>query len=192
MEAKNMSLENLSNEIAATAEAEAKAIIADAKVEAKAIMAAAITEAEALTEANSKKASREAEQVSRELVASARQANQKRLLIAKREEIESTLSSIREQVGSAGMKGRAAMLKTLVATAEKISEGKMVMRPFALDRKVLDKESGSFTLGDDVDGLGGFILEAADGSVSYDFRFDGLLDDSWAAKLPQVNDTLFG
>ncbi len=187
-----MSLENLSNEIAASAKAEAKAIVADAKVEAKAILAAAKAEAEAFTDANSKKAGREAEQISRELVASARQANQKRLLIAKREEIESTLASIREQVGSAGMKGRSAMLKSLVATAEKISDGKMILRPVTIDRKVLDKESGSFTLGDDVEGLGGFILEAGDGSVSYDFRFDGLLDESWATKLPIVNETLFG
>ena len=34
-------------------------------------------------------------------------------------------------------------------------------------------------VGSSVDGLGGFILEAADGSVSYDMRFDTLLETAW-------------
>jgi vacuolar-type H+-ATPase subunit E/Vma4 len=46
-------------------------------------------------------------------------------------------------------------------------------------------------MGDDVEGLGGFILEAADGSVSFDMRFDTLLNQVWIDKRALINSTLF-
>ena len=46
--------------------------------------------------------------------------------------------------------------------------------------------------GDDVDGLGGFMLEAEDGTLSFDLRFDTLLEDAWVEQRAAVNETLFG
>ena len=45
---------------------------------------------------------------------------------------------------------------------------------------------------DEIDGLGGFMMEAADGSVSFDFRFDSLLDRTWTDERAAINETLFG
>ena len=66
----------------------------------------------------------------------------------------------------------------------------MILRPVSTDRKILEK--GTFTLGDDVDGLGGFILESKDGSIVLDYRFDSRLDDAWNENLRDVNKILFG
>jgi vacuolar-type H+-ATPase subunit E/Vma4 len=46
-------------------------------------------------------------------------------------------------------------------------------------------------MGEEADGLGGFVLDAEDGSVSYDFRFDALLTRAWTDNLPGVSAALF-
>ena len=46
-------------------------------------------------------------------------------------------------------------------------------------------------MGDAVEGLGGFVLEATDGSVSYDMRFDTLLEASWKDELSATTKILF-
>ena len=47
-------------------------------------------------------------------------------------------------------------------------------------------------MGDDVDGLGGFMLESEDGRLSFDLRFDTLLEEAWTQQRAAVNETLFG
>jgi V/A-type H+-transporting ATPase subunit E len=124
-----------------------------------------------------------------EVVASAKQANQKHLLIARREELDETWNSIRVSVASPELKGRSDVLSALLAEASKSGEG-MLLRPVSTDRKALEK--GNFSLGDDVEGLGGFVLESKDGSIVLDYRFDSRLEEAWNANLGTVNKTLFG
>ena len=66
----------------------------------------------------------------------------------------------------------------------------MILRPVSTDRKELEKSD--FTLGDDVEGLGGFILESKDSSIVLDYRFDSRLDEAWKANIREVNNILFG
>ena len=47
-------------------------------------------------------------------------------------------------------------------------------------------------MGDEVEGLGGFVLEAEDKSISFDMRFDTLLESAWMENRAAVNETLFG
>ena len=47
-------------------------------------------------------------------------------------------------------------------------------------------------MGEDIDGLGGFVLESADGSVLMDYRFEGRLRNAWDASLGEVSSVLFG
>jgi V/A-type H+-transporting ATPase subunit E len=135
------------------------------------------------------RAERESAQLSVEVVASAKQANQKHLLIARREELDETWNSIRVSVASPDLKGRSDVLSALLAEASKSGEG-MLLRPVSTDRKALEK--GNFSLGDDVEGLGGFVLESKDGSIVLDYRFDSRLEEAWNANLGTVNKTLFG
>ena len=186
-----MTLETLAKDIAASAEADVKALIDEAKNEAKKITDEAKDKASKITEDANTRAEREASQISREVVASARQADQKAILIAKREAMDSTHAAVKEQLADPGFKGRASMLKSLMAKADKMATSDFVIRPVEVDRKALEDLKGKRKVGESVDGLGGFILEAADGSVSFDMRFDTLLDTAWNQSLSEVNKILF-
>ncbi len=187
-----MTLETLANDIAAAAESDAEALIAKAKAEAKHLLADAESKATTLREEAQQRAEKEAEQIARETVASARQSNQKDVLIARRKVLDATLAAAREHIADPGMKGRAAVLKSLLADSKKLAKGKYIIRPVEVDRAAISKQAGDRKVGESVDGLGGFILEAEDGSVSFDMRFDNMLERAWSNQLAAVNETLFG
>ena len=201
-----MTLDALAIEIDKAADEEAKAITDAAKAKAEDIVAEAERQLKSLRSDIISKAERECSQIKTEMVASARQANQKSILIARREELDATKVSVREMVGSANLKGRSALLKSLVTEARgdakaesarsKKGDAKMILRPVGVDRSALEKSKakggGDFEVGDDIDGLGGFVLEAPDGSVVLDYRFDALLEQSWTKALPAVTSALFG
>jgi vacuolar-type H+-ATPase subunit E/Vma4 len=67
----------------------------------------------------------------------------------------------------------------------------MVLRPVKTDRAALSKSAGQFKIGDDIDGLGGFVLESEDGSVMMDYRFEGRLREAWDSSLGEVSRILF-
>lgn len=187
-----MTLETLAKDIADAADTEAKALIAKAKAEAKQLLADADAKATTLREEATLRAEKEAAQIARETVASARQSNQKDVLIARRKVLDATLDAARKHVADPGMKGRAALLKSLLADSKVLGSGKFVIRPVEIDRAAITKEAGDRKIGASVNGLGGFILEAEDGSVSYDMRFDNMLNRAWTSQLSAVNETLFG
>ena len=202
-----MTLDALAIEIDKAADEEAKAITDAAKAKAEDIVAEAERKLKSLRSDIISKAERECSQIKTEMVASARQANQKSILIARREELDATKVSVREMVGSANLKGRSALLKSLVTEARgdakaesarsKKGDAKMILRPVGVDRPALEKGKpkkgeDDFEVGDDIDGLGGFVLEAPDGSVVLDYRFDALLEQSWTKALPAVTTALFG
>ena len=187
-----MTLETLANDIAAAAEKEAKALISNAQAEANKLLADADAKASALREEAQQRAEKEAVQLARETVASARQSNQKDILIARRKVLDATFDAARQHIADPGMKGRAALLKSLLAESKKLAKGEFVIRPVEIDRAAISKEAGDRTVGESVDGLGGFILEAEDGSVSFDMRFDNMLDRAWSGQLSAINETLFG
>ncbi len=202
-----MTLDALAIEIDKAADEEAKAITDAAKAKAEDIVAEAERKLKSLRSDIISKAERECSQIKTEMVASARQANQKSILIARRKELDATKVSVREMVGSANLKGRSALLKSLVTEARgdakaesarsKKGDAKMILRPVGVDRPALEKSKpkkgeDDFEVGDDIDGLGGFVLEAPDGSVVLDYRFDALLEQSWTKALPAVTSALFG
>ena len=81
------------------------------------------------------------------------------------------------------------ILDSLVKEASKSKSG-MIMRAVSSDRASLSKSG--FTMGDDIEGLGGFVLESKDGSTVLDFRFDFRLEAAWKSSLGEVNNILFG
>lgn len=186
-----MTLETLAKDIAEAAETEAKNMIAAAKDEAKALVDEASTRVAEIESEAKQRAEKEAGQIAREVVASARQSNQKDVLVARRMVMDATYNTAKNTVADPGMKGRAAILKTLLAEAKKVGEGDFIVRPVAVDEAAIKKGAGDFKMGDSVDGLGGFILEAADGSVSFDMRFDNMLGRAWSDQLANINATLF-
>ena len=136
-----MTLETLANDIAAAAETDAKALIAEAKAEAKQLIAEAEAKASTLREQAQQRAEKEAEQIACETVASARQSNQKDVLIARRKVLDATLEAARTRIADPGMKGRAALLKSLLSSSKKLAKGKFVIRPVEIDRAAISKEA---------------------------------------------------
>ena len=183
-----MSLETLAAEITKQAQEEAGAILNEAKTEAKRIEEEASSDATQTSSMATSKAERESEQISIELVASARQANQKRALIARREELELTWEAAKEEVSSPKLAGRKKILDSLVKEASD-TKADVVMRPVKTDRSALSKSG--FKMGEDIEGLGGFVLESKDGSTMLDFRFDMMLEEAWKNTLGEINEILF-
>ena len=187
-----MTLDALASDIDAAAEEEAKAITDAAKAKAKATIAEARKELKSLRSEISSRAMRECSQIMTETVASARQTNQKAMLIARRDELDATRESVREIIGSTNLKGRSGLRQSLIGEAMRDEEAVMILRPVGIDRPALESAGSDFEFGDDIDGLGGFVLEAPDGSVLLDYRFDGRLEKSWSTALPRVTSVLFG
>jgi vacuolar-type H+-ATPase subunit E/Vma4 len=46
-------------------------------------------------------------------------------------------------------------------------------------------------MGDDIDGLGGFVIESDGGTVSMDYRFESRLEAAWDDNLAAIAETLF-
>ncbi len=186
-----MSLDKLASEIESMAKAEAKKIANDSKAEAKRISDEAKTSVKEYREDAVSQAERMSEQIAVETIAAARQRNQKRLLVARRAELDAAWEEVISQVGSADLKGREGILDSLLEKAAAEAGEDMVLRPVAVDRDTLSNSS-DFQIGEDIDGLGGFVLESTDGSVLMDYRFEGRLRDAWDTSLGEVSSTLFG
>ena len=186
-----MSLENLAEKIASAAKSEADEVIKAANEQASEIINSAKSEASIMENNSTEKVNKEVSQLAVEVVASAKQANQKRVLIAKRDELDSTWKSVQELVGSGKLSGRKTLLESIVKDADNSENKGMILRPVAIDRGVLSKSGSSFKLGDDIEGLGGFILESKDGSISLDYRFDSRLDSCWNDNIKNVSEILF-
>jgi vacuolar-type H+-ATPase subunit E/Vma4 len=84
------------------------------------------------------------------------------------------------------------MLDSLLKEAKAEAKGKMTLRPASIDRSALEQKASDFTLGDDIEALGGFMLVSNDGSISLDYTFDSKLNDAWLTSLGDVNQALFG
>jgi len=187
-----MSLNTIADEIGSLAKDEAKKVKSAAKKEAKAIQKEAQGQVDDYHTDVMARTERSSQQLSVETVAAARQANQQRLLVARREELDATWAQVVDAVGSAKFKGRSDMLKALVAEAKDAGTEGMVLRPVSKDRKALEQSAKSVDFGDDIDGIGGFVIESKDGSVSMDYRFEGRLRTAWENSLGEVSTILFG
>ena len=193
-----MSLDKLASEIESMAKAEAKVVSKEAKAEAKRIGDEAKDSVAEYRDAAINQAEKMSDRIAVESIAAARQRNQKRLLVARRAELDATWSEVMSQVGKADLKGRENILESLMEMATAESGDDMILRPIAVDRKILTAfsethgEYHDFQIGGDIDGLGGFVLESPDGSVLMDYRFEGRLRDAWEASLGEINNKLFG
>ena len=187
-----MSLDKLAGEIEAMAKAEAKAVTDEATKEAKRIAKEAKETVSSYREEAIANASRMCDQIAVESIAAARQRNQKTLLVARRAELDATWEEVLSRAASPDMKGRNEVLNSLLAQASEQAPSGMILKPVKTDRDFLSKNSSGFEIGDEVDGLGGFVLEDSDGSVLMDYRFEGRLSNAWDDRLGEVSNILFG
>ena len=170
-----MTLETLANDIAAAAEEEAKALIAEAKAEAKKLLADA---------GQSQRPARRSTTASRKRShADCTRNGGQRTAVQPKGRPDRSPESARCNLGCRTPthrrprhEGSSGAVEIHAGGFQEIGQGKFVIRPVEIDRAAISKEAGDRKVGESVDGLGGFILEAEDGSVSFDMRFDNMLD----------------
>jgi V/A-type H+-transporting ATPase subunit E len=183
-----MGLENVVNDIleqakseCATIEAEAQdeadAIINEAKARAKTI----ITESQAEVEANIQRRLKQEK-------SSAQLENKRAALNAKKDVLDSVYLSAREAISSFPPDKNASMLKVILDMHR--SDGTRIYSN-ARDAKLV-RELTDLTFVDEIDCIGGLIIENDDGSVRLDYTFDRILDDVSEKTLKPVSDILFG
>ena len=187
-----MSLDKLASEIEAMAKAEAKAVTDKGGDEAKRIADEASETVSTYREEAIANATRICDQIAVESIAAARQRNQKTLLVARRAELDATWEEVLSSAASPDLKGRDKVLKSLLAQASDEAPSGMVLKPVKIDRDFLAKNLSGFEMGDEIEGMGGFVLEDAEGSILMDYRFEGRLREAWGDRLGEVSNILFG
>ena len=185
------SLDKLAQEIASEASEEASQILKLAEAEAAKIIQQAEEESKSIVSASVSDAEYRAEQIRKGLVAGSRQQMQQRRLLNQRDGLQSLRAAVEEAIASTSLKGRSAMLKSLLSEAKK-QMGEGTICPVEVDRKALEKIADKYDMGESIPGLGGFSVESKDGSMSIDFRFDERLNTLWSEMIGDARDMLYG
>ncbi|GEM_PF-5889302 len=161
---------NASQSTVATARKEADAILADAKRQADEIRAKRAAEAQAAADSLVKRESANADLEARRL----RLAAERELVSSLRTELEQRLMALPEPK-------REAHIKALVARANQ-PNGKIwvAKQDEKLAQKLGLKVAGTF------EGLGGVVVEAADGATRENLRYETLLDEIWNGSTNEI------
>lgn len=183
-----MSLERLVEEILDLGERESQEILASAQEQRERMLADVRARTESLMK---DKESQAEEQASRERLremARAELESKRMVLQAQREVLDQVLKEARE--GLRNSAPHEELLKVLVkAHTEEISDGIILCtkEEAPVLRRLVEAE-----VKDELDGIGGFIIESRDGSRRVNLTFETLLDDLWEEVVKEVADILLG
>lgn len=189
-----MSLETVVEDIREEAKAEAAEIRSAGDEEAEEIVAAAEEDAEA-TLAD---AEREVEQrISREreqrLSSAELEAKQARLR-ARRDVLERVYERVAERLEELPADRREELLRTLLDGSAETFDEEVVVHCRSEDRELLSDvlaDYDGYELGDEIECIGGVVLESEASRVRVNDTFDALLEDVWENNLKAISDRLF-
>jgi len=161
--------------IVAAAKKEADAILADARRQADEIRAKRDADAKAAVDALAKRESANADLEARRL-----------RLNAERELVGSLRHEVEKRLAALPAAQREAHIKALVAQAN-VPNGKIwvAKQDEAAARKL------GFALAGTFEGLGGVIVESADGATRENLRYETLLEEIWSSALTNTASKLF-
>ena len=170
-------VENIRNEgrsqagtIVDAAKKEADAILADAKRQAADIVARRQQEASSAADAHVKREVAHADLEARRL----RLTAERELMTSIRAEVEKRLAALPATTREAHLKTLAARVNVQGAKVWVAKQDESAARKSGLD------------VGGTFEGLGGIVVESADGATRENLRYETLLDEIWQASLPQV------
>lgn len=180
-----MGLDKVVDTIRAEGRTQAQATVQQARKEADAILADAKRQAEEIRSRRAQQAAAEADATTKRESANADLEARRLRLTAERELMSSIRAEVEKRLGALPADKREAHLKTLVAQAN-VPNGKVwvAKQDEAAARKLGLNVAGTF------EGLGGVIVESADGTTRENLRYETLLDEIWASSLPQVAEKL--
>ncbi|HVM45613.1 MAG TPA: V-type ATP synthase subunit E family protein [Candidatus Thermoplasmatota archaeon] len=176
-----MGLDKVVDNIRREGRGQATQIVEAAKKEADAIIADAKRQAAEITARRQSEASASADAYLKREVASADLEARRLRLAAERELVNAIRSDVEKRLSALPSDKREAHLKLLVARAN-VPNGRVWV---AKQDEPLARKLG-FALAGTFEGLGGVVVESADGSTRENLRYETLLDEIWQASLPQV------
>lgn len=176
-----MALDKVVQNIRAEGRAQADQTVAAAKKEADAILQDARRQAEELRAKRAQVATAAAEALSKRETANADLEARRLRLNAERELMATIRAEAEKRLAALPPAQREAHLKALVAKAN-VPNGKVwvAQQDEAAARKLGLPVAGTFQ------GLGGVIVESADGATRENLRYETLLEEVWTESLPQV------
>ena len=176
-----MGLEKVVDNIRGEGRSQSTSIVEAAKKEADAILADAKRQAAEITARRQQEASAAADALLKREVASADLEARRLRLAAERELVSAVRTDVEKRLAALPAASREAHIKALVARVN-VPNGRIWVsrQDEASARKLGMNVAGTF------EGLGGVIVESADGTTRENLRYETLLDEIWQSSLPQV------
>ncbi|HEX9815434.1 MAG TPA: V-type ATP synthase subunit E family protein [Candidatus Thermoplasmatota archaeon] len=171
-----MGLEVVLNQILSAGQKEESNLLEQAQFERERILSEAQGRADELRRLGDVRTQARIEALKREILSAAEFEARRRNLVARRELSEDFRNRVLAALKSLPEAQNQKLLSALVKKArEELSTGAVRARKH--DLPFLTK--AGFQAGDELPGVGGFMVDSADGHIVLDFRYETLLDNAW-------------
>lgn len=181
-----MGLEKVVDSIRTSGRKDADRIVQDARREAQAVLDAASERARDLVEKRRAEGVVAAESLRRREIAAAHLEAKKLRLDAEREVLARLRADVESRIAKLPADDRKAHLRALAVKAA-IPNGRVLVAKQDADAA----RAAGLAVSSTFDGLGGVIVESADGTTREDLRYENILDDVWRASLHEVAGVIF-
>jgi V/A-type H+-transporting ATPase subunit E len=185
-----MSLENIVSEVLRQGQTEANRIKKESGKQVLKTLSEVEAEIKRLREMAKSNAESESKLVRERLMSSAELEAGKLVLQAKAEILDEVKEEALQRLEGLPIVDRERYLRKLIAKARNvIPEGTVHCR--AEDKDIVRANLGAYRLGDDLDVVGGIVVESPDRRRRLDMSFDVLFEESWKENISQVAQSLF-
>jgi V/A-type H+-transporting ATPase subunit E len=183
-----MGLENVVNDILKQARAEVSTVNSEADVETAAIINAANEEKKKMVEIRQAEIDARIERMHKQEMSSAHLEIKRATLNAKKDVLDEVFQSAKDAISSMPSEKNVTLLKAILD-----KHGTSGTRVYSNGRDAkLVQEMTDLTYMDEIDCIGGIIIENDDGTVRLDYTFDTILNNVSEQTLKQISDILFG
>lgn len=182
-----MGLENVVNDILEQARTEVAAIDAAAESEVEDIINAAKAESQKIFETKEAEVDAQIERMHMQEISSTNLEIKRAALNAKKRVLDTVYQSVRKSIISMPVEKKRDLIKAILD--KNANKG---ARVYSNSKDaVIVKQLTDLTYMDEIDCIGGLVIENDDGSVRLDFTFDRILDDVSDQTLKQISDIIF-
>jgi V/A-type H+-transporting ATPase subunit E len=183
-----MGLENVVNDILEQARAEVSTVNSEADVETAAIINAANEEKKKMVEIRQAEIDARIEIMHKQEMSSAHLEIKRATLNAKKAVLDKVFQSAKDAISSMPSEKNVTLLKAIL---DKYGTSGTRVYSNGRDAKLV-QEMTDLTYMDEIDCIGGIIIENDDGTVRLDYTFDTILNNVSEQTLKQISDILFG
>ncbi len=182
-----MGLERVVDNIVAKGKADAEATLSKSRKEASEIVKAAEEEAATVKARRAKELADAIDALRRRELAAAELDAKKLRLNAERELLASVRAAVEDAIAKLPEAERKKHLQALVAAAN-VPNGRVFVQKG--DKKTA--EGLGLDVAGTFDGIGGVIVQSADGLTTENLRYENLVDDAWKEEIGEVAKRLLG